>query len=123
MTVTLDGNTLFDEQGLQIEVGSLSRAHMERAICGLDGVLSIDLGERTREIRQSGVLRATSRAAMQIRIDSVAAFMDGGTHTLRTAGGREYRNVRMDGFRQLQERADGQGILVPYEIVYTQLGA
>jgi hypothetical protein len=122
MTVTLDNSTLFDEQGLQIEVGSLSRAHVERAICGLDGMLSIDLGERTREIRQKGVLRAASRAAMQTRIDTIAAFIDGHTHTLRTAGGQEYRNLRVDSFRQLDERAGGQGIVVQYEIVYMQLG-
>ncbi|MBN1508731.1 MAG: hypothetical protein JW955_17920 [Sedimentisphaerales bacterium] len=123
MSVTLDNSTLFDEQGFEIETGSLSRAHIDRAIPGLDGMLSIDLGERTREIRQKGVLRASSRAAMQVRIDSIAAFMDGRTHTLRAAGGREYRNVRMDSLRQIDERAGGQGIIVQYEIIYTQLGA
>jgi hypothetical protein len=122
MSVTLDNNTLFDEQGLQIEVGSLSRAQVERAICGLEGMLSIDLGARTREVRQKGVLRAVNRAAMQRRIDSIAVFLDGRTHTLTTAG-REYRNVRMDSFRRFDEHTGGQGIVVEYEIVYTQLGA
>jgi hypothetical protein len=122
MSVTLDNSALFDERGLQIEVGSLSRAHIDRAICGLDGMLSIDVGARTREIHQKGVLRAASRAAMQARIDSIAAFMDGAAHTLRAVGGQEYRNLRVDIFRQLDERASGQGIVVEYEIVYTQLG-
>jgi len=122
MSVTFDGNTLFDEQGLQIEVGSHNRACLERAICGLDGVLSIDLGERTREIRQRGALRAPSRAALQARTDFIVAFIDGGTHTLRTADGQEHRNVRMDSFRQFNEHAGGPGIVVEYEILYTQLG-
>jgi hypothetical protein len=122
MGTTLDGNALFDEQGLHIEIDSHSRARIERAICGLDGVLSIDLGQRARAIRQSGVLRAPSRAAMQARADSIAAFIDGGTHTLRTADGQEYDNVRVDGFRQLNERASGPGVVVEYEIEYTQLG-
>jgi len=122
MNVTLDGNALFDEQGLQIEIGSHNRARIERAICGLDGVLSIDLGERARQIRQRGMLRAPSRAAMEARTDSIATFMDGCTHTLRTADGQEYRNVRVDSFKRIDVRTSGLGIVVEYEIVYTQLG-
>jgi hypothetical protein len=122
MSTTLDGNALFDEQGLQIQVGSCSRAHIERAIYGLDGVVSIDLGQRTREIRQRGILRAPDRVAMQARTDSIAAFMDGGTHTLRTTGGQEYHNIRTDSFKQVDERTSGSGLVVEYEILYTQLG-
>jgi hypothetical protein len=122
MSVTLDDNTLFDEQGLRIDVGSPVRACLERAISGLDGVLSIDLGQSSRRIRQTGVLRASSRAAMCGRIDSIAAFIDGGTHILRTADGREYRNLRMDAFMQVDERSGGPGIVLEYEITYTQLG-
>jgi hypothetical protein len=81
MRVTLDGQSLFDEQGLQIEIGSPSRACIERTVCGLDGTLSIDLGRRARQIRQTGVLRAPSRSALSARTDAVAAFIDGGTHT------------------------------------------
>jgi len=122
MNVTLDDNALFDDQGLQIEVGGLNRAHIERAICGLDGVLSIDLGERAREIRQRGTLRASSRAAMQAKVSSIAASIDGNTHTLRTADGQEYHNIRMDSFSLINERTSGSGIVVEYEIMYTQLG-
>ena len=122
MSVTLDDSALFDEQGLHVEIDSHSRARIERAICGLDGVLSIDLGERTRAIHQKGVLRASGRAVMQARIDSITAFMDGGTHTLRTADGQEYGNVRVDSFRRLSECTTGPGVVVEYEIEYTQLG-
>lgn len=122
MNVLLDGRTLFDDQGLQIEVGSHGRARMERAVSGLDGVLSIDLGERTREIRQRGTLRAPSRAAMQARAGSIAACIDGSTHILRTADGQEYHNIRMDSFSLSNERTGGPGIVAEYEIVYTQLG-
>lgn len=123
MNVTLDGLALFDEQGLAIEVASCRRACIERAACGLDGVLSIDLGERTREIRQRGTLRAPGRAAMLARASSIAALIDGATHTLKTPDGREYPNVRVDSFRLIDERTAGPGIVAEYEIVYTQLGA
>jgi hypothetical protein len=123
MIITLDGVTLFDEQGLRIEVGGPTRACVERTVSGLDGVASIDLGQRARVIRQSGELRASSQAAMRTRIDSICGFIDGQTHTLQTSDGREFRNVRMDTFKRNEERLGGLGITIEYEIVYTQLGA
>ncbi len=122
MNVMLDGQAIFDEQGLTIAVGSPRRACVERSVCGLDGRLSIDLGARGRKIRQTGMLRAASRAAMNARIGAVAAFIDGATHTLAAADGQAYNNLRMDSFTQISERTSGPGLLVEYEIVYTQLG-
>jgi len=37
MSVTLDGQNLFDEQQLEIELSSLNRDSIERAVAGLDG--------------------------------------------------------------------------------------
>ena len=122
MRVTLDGQAVFDEQELAIHVGSPSRASLERSIAGLDGVLSIDLGARRRQIRQTGVLRAASRMAISARIDAIAALVDGRAHTLTAADGRVYANLRLDSFKQVDERTAGPGIVVEYEIVYTQLG-
>lgn len=122
MHVTLDGQAVFDEQELTIAVGSPGRASLERSIAGLDGVLCIDLGARSRRIRQTGVLRAVGRTALNARIDAIAAFLDGRTHTLTTADGRVYDNLRVDSFQQLRQRTAGPGIVVEYEIAYTQLG-
>lgn len=122
MRTTLDNQALFDEHALQIDAGSLSRACIERSVAGLDGLMSIDLGTRTREIRQRGILQAGSRAAMCARIASISAFIDGDTHIFRTAQGREYKNTRMDAFKQIAERVAGSGIVVEYEIIYRQLG-
>ncbi len=123
MKTTLDGQSLFDEQGLRIEAASLSRACVERAVCGLDGTVSIDLGKRARQIRQIGVLRASTRSALSTRADAITVFLDGGAHTLGTADGRWYEAVRMDSFRRINEHVDGAGMVVEYEILYTQLGA
>jgi hypothetical protein len=122
MSVTLDGQAVFDEQELTIVVGSPSRASLERNVAGLEGTLSIDLGARSRQIRQSGVLRAASRTAMNARIDAIAALIDGQVHTLTTADGRVYDNLRMDSFKEVDEHTGGRGMAVEYEIVYTQLG-
>ncbi len=121
MRVTLDGQVLFDAQPLEIEASSLSRDSIERTVPGLNGVLSIDLGQRSRKIRQRGTLRAQSRAQMDQRIAEISAYMDGGTHTLVAANGRQFSNLRMDSFKVDAERADGAGISVDYEVVYAQL--
>ncbi|MCX5636602.1 MAG: hypothetical protein NTX52_02770 [Planctomycetota bacterium] len=120
MSVTLDGQILFDEQQPEIEPGSFSRASIERAVPGLEGVLSIDLGSRGRKIRQTGVLSANSRAQMNEKISAISAFMDGDIHTL-VSGGEEFDNLRMDSLKISNERAGGNGVVVDYEIVYTQL--
>jgi hypothetical protein len=121
MSAALDGQSLFDEQQLEIELGSVSRDSIERAVPGLDGVLSIDLGGRIRRIKQKGVLRAKSRSQMSERIGAISAYMDGNTHTLLTSSGEELENLRIDGFKVSKERAGGGGVDIDYEIVYTQL--
>ncbi len=121
MKVTLDGYALFDAQPLEIEAGSFSRDSIERTVPGLDGVLSIDLGQRGRKIKQRGTLRAQSRMQLDERISEISAYMDGGAHTLIAANGRQFSNLRMDSFKVNDERADGAGVSVNYEIVYTQL--
>jgi len=121
MKVTLDTQMLFDEQALEISAGSFSRDSIERTVPGLDGVLSIDLGRRGRKIKQTGTLRARSRAELDKRISRIAEFMDGDTHTLITSSGRDFANLRIDSFKTGTENASGTGIVVDYEIVYTQL--
>ena len=121
MSTALDGQSLFDEQQLEIELGAVSRDSIERAVPGLDGVLSVDLGGRSREIKQKGVLRARSRSQMDERISAISAFMDGNTHTLMISSGKEFENLRMDVFKVSKERAGGGGVVIDYEIVYTQL--
>lgn len=121
MSVSIDGQMVFDRQQLKIEVGSFTRDSIERAVPGLDGVLSIDLGQRSRKIKQTGLLRAKSRTQMNERINAISALMDGSTHTLVTGSGDKFDNLRMDSLNTSNERTDGAGIVVDYEIVYTQL--
>ena len=121
MSATLDRQNLFDEQDLKIERGSVSRDSMERAVSGLDGVLSIDLGGRSRRIKQRGMLRAKSRTQMDDRISAISAYIDGDTHTLVISNGEEFDNVRMDAFKVTKEKTSGSGLCCDYEIVYTQL--
>jgi hypothetical protein len=121
MNTTLDGQEVFDKQQSEIEVGSFSRDSIERAVPGLDGTLSIDMGRRSRKITQTGTLRAKSRTHLDDRITAISHYMDGNTHSLITIDGRQFDNVRMDTFKVKNERADGACIVVDYEITYTQL--
>lgn len=121
MRVTLDGNILFDEQQLEIELGSFNRDFIERAMPGLDGVLTVDLGRHGRKIKQKGTLRAKSRAQMNDRIRAISAHMDGDAHTLVTSSGEELENLRMDSFEVSNDRKDGGGLTLDYQIIYKQL--
>jgi hypothetical protein len=121
MSTTLDGRRLFDEQQIEIEVGSLEKDSIERKMAGLDGMLSIDMGSRGRTIKQSGSLQAKSLMKMNDRIGAISAYIDGKTHKLVTNNGMEFDNLRVDTFRASRERPSGAGLCCDYEIVYRQL--
>jgi hypothetical protein len=121
MSATLDGQNLFDEQDMKIEQDSIGRDSIERTVPGLDGILSIDMGGRSRKIKQRGMLRARSRSQMDDRIGAILAYIDGDTHTLVIRNGEEFDNVRMDTFKVTEEKTSGSGLCCDYEIVYTQL--
>ena len=121
MATTIETQEVFDRQDLKIEAGSFNRDSIERAVPGLDGVMTIDMGRRGRKINQTGTLRAKSRTALDDRITTVSNYMDGDAHTLVTSDGSEFTNIRMDSFTVKNERVDGVGIVVDYEITYTQL--
>ena len=121
MNVTLGGQNLFDQQQLNIETSSIRRASVERSMPGLDGVLSIDLGRRSRQVIQKGTLQAKSRTQMNDRIGVISAYLDGSTHTLTTSNGEVFENLRMDVFKAGKEQISGAGMVIDYEIVYTQL--
>lgn len=123
MSTTLDGKALFDEQDLRIDLGAIERDSAERTVAGLDGMVSIDLGRRSRRLRQRGVLRAAGRTALRRRVEAIMGLVDGNPHTLVTADGRRYANLRIDAFKLLDERVTGAGVVATYEIIYTQLGS
>jgi hypothetical protein len=120
MSINLDGNKFFDE-GATIEVESIRRESVERAAAGLDGVLSIDLGERGRKIKLKGEIRARSKAELKSRIEAISAFIDGDTHTLTDSEGQSFEDVRVDSVSVENERVSGSGVVADYEIIYRQL--
>ena len=120
MSTTIDGQKLFDELELKIEIGSYKRDTIEKAAPMLDGIISINLGRRSRKIKQTGMLRAKSRTSLDNRILAISNLSDGDTHTLVTEAS-QYENLRMDSFRIKSKKIDGTSIVAGYEIIYTQL--
>lgn len=121
MSITLDGQNLFDSEQFEIQIESSSRDSMEKTICGLDGVLSIDKGKRTRKIKQTGTIRAKSQLQMNAKINAIENLIDGNSHTLIDDRAREFENLRIDAFKISDERESGNGICCDYQIIYTQL--
>ena len=119
MRVKIDGILELDEQNLTI--GSWWRDSSERAVAGLDGVLSVDLGKRSREIVQNGILRAVSEKALESEIKSVVSLMDGGTHTFLLDNGQELENLRIDAVETDGQAHSGGGVHCKLQIRYTQL--
>ena len=121
MRATLDGYDIFTDLDFKIQVGSLRRDIIEKSVCGLDGVVSIDLGSRGRAVKQKGILNAVSHKDMQRKIDAINVFIDGCSHELVTENGDVFENLRMDSFKVCGERVSGCEVCCDYEIIYTQL--
>jgi hypothetical protein len=121
MSVNLDSKKLFDEAAT-IEVESVRRESIERVAAGLDGVMSIDLGERGRKIKQKGEIRARSKAELKSRIEAISAFIDGDTHILTNSEGQTFEDLRVDSVSIENERGSGSGVVADYEVIYRQLG-
>ena len=119
MNAWLDDLISFEEK--MIDVKSLKRDSIERSAAGLDGVISIDLGSRDREIIQRGILRGVSIEQLRDRISVLRSLMDGQTHKLRRADGQVFENVRLDMFEADEVKHCGAGVWCEFEVRYTQL--
>ena len=119
MQTTLDSTVEFELVGLKAQ--SWEREAVEQSVAGLDGVLSIDLGMRGREIGVKGVLRAVSDDSLEEKETAISALMDGGTHILATRDGRVFDNLRIDAFEVNQKDYSGRGVCCEFEIKFMQL--
>lgn len=119
MKTTLDGTIEFEQT--ELAIGSWRRDSIERSAVGVDGALSIDLGKRTREIVQKGLARASSRAVLRIKVDSIRATADGKRHTMETVDGERFDNLWIDSIKVGGTDFSGRGASCEVEIRYTQL--
>lgn len=119
MKATLDRTTEFEQT--ELVVGSWRRDNIERSAASVDGTLSIDLGKRTREIVQKGLIRAGSKAVLRIKVDYIRAMADGACHTMETAEGERFEDLWIDTVKVGSTEYRGSGASCEVEIRYVQL--
>lgn len=119
MKVTLDGIIEFEQ--MELAVGSWRRESIERAAAGVDGAIKVDLGRRTREIVQKGIIRSPSRAALLSKVDIISDMANGASHTVETAEGDKFENVWIETVMVDSMEYMGSGASVEIEIRYVQL--
>ena len=119
MRVWIDREVKIDEAVL--EAGSIRRGVVERSICGLDGVASIDLGDRGREISVKGILRAASGKGLDSFTKMIEAKMDRGTCILSLDNGREFGDIRIDLFETEDLEFSGSSVSCKCKLLCKQL--
>ena len=122
MKANLDNFVYFDSDSFNLQIKSRQRDVAERGAVGLDGAVSIDLGQRTRKLIQTGQLRASNKTALNEKIADIDEMFDGQMRTLITPAGRMFENLRIDSFQTEAVVVSGSAVSCTYEIVYTQLG-
>lgn len=119
MKAKIDETLEFEQKHL--EIGSYQRDSAERSVTGLDGVMSIDLGMRKRQLVHEGILHAGSTEALRAKVNSFSKLVDGRTHKLVLGDGKSFDNLRVDAFEVATECHSGKGPSCDFEIRYTQL--
>ncbi len=117
----LDGENLFDSGPHTILPGSWRRATDRRAFAGLGGEIIIDMGLRSRLIRQQGRLQGESAQALIATISQIEARMDGLLHTLSDDYDTVYYPVVVEMFRPSAPIRHGRGFWCNYHMRYRQL--
>lgn len=119
--ITLDAMAMFGLGRHQLVAGSWQRAMQRRSIPGLDGELVLDMGLRSRTIRQTGRLHAPTAAELAAQIAAIEALIDGRLHILDGGMGQTYANVLLEQFEQTTPIRTGPGSWCGYECTYRQL--
>ena len=119
MKAMIDETLEFEQ--MHLETGSYQRDAAERSVTGLDGVISIDLGMRKRQLIQKGILHAASAEALREKVDSFSKLIDGRIHKLVLGNGKSFDNLRVDAVEVAAECHSGKGPSCDLKIRYTQL--
>lgn len=118
---SFDGQELFASGPHSFQPGSWQRGLIRRSFAGVDDELLLDLGRRSRTMRQRGRLHGTTLADLQAQIDAIEAACDAQTHDLTDNLGRLHERVVMEGFELLCPIQAGCGFCCDYQIEYRQL--
>ena len=118
MNARLDSTIEYEESQLQIK--SWERGSIDRSVAGLDGVVSVDLGRRSRKLVQSGIIRANSEEQLAEQIDSFALLVDSNEHTLTRGRSHVLTGLRVSNFVAGKVNRSGAGVWCDFEIRFVQ---
>ncbi|MCC6681764.1 MAG: hypothetical protein IT445_12755 [Phycisphaeraceae bacterium] len=121
MTVSFDGEKLFDSGPCRLHVGGRQLRHTLATPIGGDGDALRSDGRTGRVITQTGRLAADSLAALKARGDVIEDKLDGLPVTLIDQEGNAHQNVVMVRFEPSAARRIGPRWVVDYRIEYVQV--
>ncbi|MCK4999027.1 MAG: hypothetical protein KAS23_05815 [Anaerohalosphaera sp.] len=119
MNARLDSTLEFEES--QLQINSWQRGSVDRSVAGLDGVVSVDLGRRSRMIVQKGIVRADNDEQLTEKIESFALLVDGDEHTLTRGRSHVMTGLRVSSFSVDKVNRGGSGVWCEFEIRYVQM--
>lgn len=119
MWTKIDKTIKLEHEELQID--SWVRFAAERSAPGLDGVITVDYGMRSRRIIQWCIIRAASESSLQDALNAVVDLIDGKEHAVTLENGAYYGCLRVDSVSSEKNRQSGAGVSCKIEIIYTQL--
>ena len=119
MKALLDSTLEFEEK--RFEVKSWERSLVERSVCGLDGVVKVDLGRRSRKVIQDGTIRADNEDAIAGKVGCFAALVDGAEHTLMRGRSSVMVGLVVSSFAAGEVKRGGAGVWCDFEIRYVQV--
>ncbi len=97
------------------------RTTQRRGFAGVNGEIVLDMGLRSRQITQTGRLRANSAADLHELLDDINARCDGAEHVLVDNYGQSYSRVILERFGTTTGLRHSRGFYCDYEIEYRQL--
>lgn len=118
--ISLDSRPLFSSGPCELIPGPTQRQIIRRGLPGLDGEVIQDLGKRSRPMRQTGRLQATTSNGLQALINDIEATCDGETHTHTDHTG-EVRRVLVEAFARTTPIRRGRTFWCEYELLLREL--
>lgn len=95
---TFNGVDIFGA-GCSMATGDLGRDEQENSYCGLNGIESLDHGDRGLVTECSGVLYGATSGDLDSFEITFRSYRDGNAYTLVDSYGDAWQNVKMASFR------------------------
>lgn len=115
------GANLFASGPHAFSFGPWERSTQRRGFAGVNGEVVLDLGLRSRQITQTGRLRAETAADLRVLLDEIDARSDAVAYVLVDNYGQAYSSVIMERFGATTPLQHSRGFYCDYEIEYRQL--